>query len=141
MLQRKQSSESDPADWFFAAADRLRVADGTWERDGLTFSGIELLQEAMERYLKGYLIAKGWKLDRTHDLRKLLSVAMTHAPTLSAFQSFADELTDDFFAQHYPGGDWTHVGQNYETLRAEAGKIIALIEQSLPQFFPKPPTK
>ena len=141
MLQRKQSSELDPADWFFAAADRLRIADATWERDGLTLTGIELLQEAMERYLKGYLIAKGWHLDRTHDLRKLLSVAMTHDPALSAFQSFADELTDDFYSQHYPGGDWTNVGQNYETLRTQAGEIISLIEQSLPQFFPKPPTK
>ena len=25
MLHRKQSSETDPADWFFAAADRLRA--------------------------------------------------------------------------------------------------------------------
>lgn len=59
MLRRKQSSETDPADWFFAAADPLRVADGTWERDGLTLTGIELLQEAVERYLKGYLIVRG----------------------------------------------------------------------------------
>ena len=140
MLPRKKSSESDPADWFYVAAERLRAADVAWEHNGLTFSGIELLQEAMERYLKGYLIAVGWQLERTHDLRKLLSVAMTHDPAFAAFQSFTDELTDDFFAQHYPGGDWTYVGQNYESMRAQAGKIVALIQQSLPQFFPKPPT-
>ena len=139
MLRRKQTSETDPADWFFAAADRLRVADGTWERDGLTLTGIELLQEAVERYLKGYLIAKGWSLDRTHDLRKLLSVGMTYDPAFNRFKALVDELTDDFFAQHYPGGDWTNVGQNYETLRQQAGEIVSLIEQSLPQYFPKPP--
>jgi len=141
MLRRKQSSEMDPADWFFAAADRLRVADGTWERDGLTLTGIELLQEAAERYLKGYLIARGWSLDRTHDLRKLLSVAMGYDSGFGTFKSFVDELTDDFFAQHYPGGDWTNVGQNYETLRKQTGDLVALIAQSLPQYFPKPPTK
>lgn len=135
MLRRKQSSETDPGDWFFAAADRLRVADGTWERDGLTLTGIELLQEAVERYLKG------WSLDRTHDLRRLLSVAMTYDPAFNRFKPLADELTDDFFAQHYPGGDWTNVGQNYETLRKQTGEIISLIERSLPQYFPKPPTK
>jgi HEPN domain-containing protein len=135
MLHRKQSSETDPADWFFAAADRLRVADGTWERDGLTLSGVELLQEAVERYLKGWLIAQGWSLDRTHDLRKLISVAMTVDPAFNRFKSFADELTDDFFAQHYPGGDWTNVGQNYETLRQRAGEMIKLIQQNLPQYF------
>ena len=140
-MLRKQTSETDPADWFFAARDRLRGADTTWERNGLTLSGIELLQEAVERYLKSYLIAKGWSLDRTHDLRKLLSEAMTYDPAWTGFQALADELTDDFFAQHYPGGDWTNVGQNYETLRKQAGEIVSLIEQSLPQYFPKPPTK
>jgi HEPN domain-containing protein len=141
MLRRKQSSETDPADWFFSAADRLRVADWAWERDGLTLTGVELLQEAVERYLKGWLIARGWSLDRTHDLRKLISVAMTIDPAFNRFKSFADELTDDFFAQHYPGGDWTNVGQNYETLRKQAGEIVSLIEQSLPQYFPKSPAK
>ncbi|HAO79710.1 MAG TPA: hypothetical protein DCQ92_12190 [Verrucomicrobia subdivision 3 bacterium] len=96
MLRRKQSSETDPADWFFSAADRLRVADWAWERDGLTLTGVELLQEAVERYLKGWLIARGWSLDRTHDLRKLISVAMTIDPAFNRFKSFADELTDDF---------------------------------------------
>lgn len=141
MLPRKQSSETDPADWFFAAADRLHVADGAWERDGLTLTGVELLQEAIERYIKGYLLANGWPLDRTHDLRKLLSEAMTFEPAFGGYTSFADELTDDFFAQHYPGGDWTNVGQNYEALRKQAGEIISLIKQSLPQYFPQPPTK
>jgi HEPN domain-containing protein len=67
-------------------------------------TGVELLQETVERYLKGWLIARGWSLDRTHDLRKLISVAMTIDPAFNRFKSFADELTDDFFAQHYPGG-------------------------------------
>lgn len=136
MLRRKQSSEIDPADWFYAAADRIRVADATWERDGLTLTGIELLQEAVERYLKGYLIAKGWSLDRTHDLRKLLNVAMGYDPAFAAFKTFADELTEDFFSQHYPGGDWSNVGLNYETLRRQTGEMIELIRLSLPQFFP-----
>lgn len=140
MLRRKQSSETDPSDWFYAAADRLRAADGTWERDGLTLTGIALLQSAIERYLKGYLIAKGWVLERTHDLRKLVSVAMTYDPTFSKFTRFADELTEDYFAQHYPGGDWSNVGLNYESLRSQAGQLINLIQQSLPQFFPLPPT-
>ena len=140
-MLRKQSSETDPADWFFAGHDRLRGADAAWDHDGLTLTSIELLQEATERYLKGYLIAKGWPLERTHDLRLLVSVAVTYDSTFTRFQTFADELTEDFFAQHYPGGDWTHVGQNYETLRRQTGEIVSLIQQSLPLFFPNPPAK
>ncbi len=139
MLPRRQSSETDPADWFYLAADRLRSADGAWERDGLTLTGIELLQESVERYLKGYLIARGWPLERTHDLRRLLAIAIQHCAHFASFKAFADELTEDFFAQHYPGGDWTHVGSNYESLRNQAGQLIALIQRDLPQYFTTPP--
>lgn len=135
-MLRKLSNKTDPADWFYAAADRLKIADLAWRQEGLTQSGIELLQEAVERYLKGYLVAKGWRLRRTHDLDVLLADAITHAPRFGQFKDLADELTEEFFAQDYPGGDWTTLGQNYETLRRQAGAMIALVQQSLPQFFP-----
>ncbi|MFM8471861.1 MAG: HEPN domain-containing protein [Limisphaerales bacterium] len=135
----KPSDEKDPADWFYSAGDRLRVADCSWQHEGLTHSGVELLQEAAERYLKGYLIAKGWRLSRTHDLRKLVEEAQRHEPKFAGFSDLAKELTEDFFAQHYPGGDWSTVGSNYETLRRQVGQMIVLIQQNLPQFFPKTP--
>ena len=136
----KHSNEKDPSDWFYSAGDRLRAADSLWRHEGLTHSGIELLQEAAERYLKGYLIAKGWKLNRTHDLQKLLQEARRFDPGFGAFDAMTKELTEDFFSQHYPGGDWSDIGINYETMRAQCGEMLELIEQSLPQFFPKPPT-
>ena len=140
-MLRQQTDDKNPADWFAFAEERLRAADVLWEHQGLTASGIETLQEAVERYLKGYLIAKGWALIKTHDLERLLKEATAFDPTFNKFKSLAEELTEDFFAQHYPGEDTTLVGQNYETLRKQAGEIVALIEQSLPQYFPKPPTK
>ena len=139
MLSRKHSDETDPADWFCLATDRLKVADLAWKQEGLTASGIELLQEAIERYLKGYLIAKGWRLLRTHDLDQLVTEAKTYDPQFDRFHLFAEELTEDFFAQHYPGEDWQTIGQNYEKLRLQAGELIELIQQSLPQNFSKRP--
>jgi hypothetical protein len=44
-------------------------------------------------------------------------------------------LTRDFFAQHYPGGDWTDLGKNYELLRRQTGELIELIKQNVPQYF------
>ena len=138
-MLRKLSNESDPADWFYLASDRLKTADLAWKVEGLTASGIELLQESVERYLKGYLIAKGWKLIRTHDLSVLVSEAMTLDAQFKSFISLADELTRDFFAQHYPGGDWQTIGQHYPELRSQTGELVELIKNSLPQYFPKPP--
>ena len=96
---------------------------------------IELLQEAVERYLKGFLVAKGWKVKKTHDLDVLLIEATGFDPRFSTFQTLADELTRDFFAQHYPGGDWTDLGKNYESLRQQTGELVALIKTLLPPHF------
>ncbi len=122
--------EDNPLDWFYLTAERLRVADSVYQHEGITFSGIELLQEAVERYFKGYLIAKGWRLDRTHDLRKLVSEASQYDPTFLRFSDLATSLTEQFWAQHYPGDDLTDVGSDYETLRQQAGELIALIQAS-----------
>lgn len=71
-MLRKQTSETDPAYWFAFAEERLLAADSLWRNLGLTAAGIEILQEAVERYLKGYLVARNWKLIKTHDLERLL---------------------------------------------------------------------
>lgn len=139
-MLRKLTSEKDPADWFSFASERIHSADVLHRHEGLTGTGVEALQEGVERYLKGYLVAKGWKLIKTHDLAVLLKQAKQFDRDFSAYDAMAEELTEDFFAQHYPGEDTTFVGQNYETLRRQAGEMIELIRRSLPQFFPKPTT-
>ncbi len=69
------TSEDNPADWFLFGAERLKAADLIHRAEGPTWTGIELLQEAKERYLKGSLIGRGWQLERTHDLGKLIESA------------------------------------------------------------------
>jgi HEPN domain-containing protein len=101
MLHRP-TSENDPADWFAFAQERLRGCDLLREKEGITALGIEALQEAVERFLKGFLIGKGWRLEKSHDLQRLLTAAAKHEPEFSRFQDLEEELTLDFFAQHYP---------------------------------------
>src|SRR6266852_962735 len=127
-MLRRQTDETDPKDWFLFAADRLKSADRLWEMEGLTMTGIESLQEGVDRYLKGYLIAKGWRLEKIHDLMELTNQAAKFDPQFKQFAKFAAELTADFFAQHYPGGDLTGVGKDYEMLRKHAGDVVALIQ-------------
>ena len=119
------------------AQERIDSADSLWKHEGLTHTGIEALQEGVERYLKGYLVAKGWRLVRTHDLERLVTEAIQFDKTFDKFYGLSEELTDDFFAQHYPGEDTTHVGENYQQMRAAAGELIAEIQKQLPQFFSK----
>lgn len=135
-MLRRRTSETNPADWFEMGEDRLRGCDSLWKHEGLTLLGIEGLQEAVERYLKGYLVAKGWKLVKTHDLERLVKEAAGFDSAFARFHDLADELTADFFAQHYPGEDTTNVGANYEKMRADTGELISEIKKQLPQYFP-----
>jgi HEPN domain-containing protein len=138
-MLRKVTNAKDPADWFAFGLERLKAADVLYKYEGLTATGIETLQEGVERLLKGYLIANGWHLVKTHDLERLLREAIAFQPAFQQYKPFAAELTEDFFAQHYPGEDMSKVGRNYDELRKKAGEVLSLIADALPHYFPQPP--
>ena len=48
-------------------------------------------------------------------------------PTRKSFADLCESLTAQFWAQHYPGGDLTDVGTDYDDLRSQAEEMIALI--------------
>ena len=114
------------------AGERLRAADAVYRSEGVTYSCIELLQESVERYLKGYLIASGWRLERIHDLNRLVDAAASYDRRFRIFAPLAQSLTEQFWAQHYPGDDLDDVGSDYDDLRRQAGELIALILSSSP---------
>ena len=124
-----KTNENSPVDWLRSARTRLHSADLLHPLEGANESVIELLQEATERFLKAYLISRGWKLRRIHDLGALVAEAVELDARFAAFEDFADSLTDQFWAQHYPGGDLTDVGHDYPALRESLGRMIALIDE------------
>jgi HEPN domain-containing protein len=127
-----KTDETNPQHWFLLAADRLSAADVIYAHSGPTYTGIEVLQEAAERYLKGFLIAKGWELRKVHDLAFLNDVAKTFDARFAAFDDLCESLTEQFWAQHYPGGDLSAVGSDYEILRRQVGELAVLILASVP---------
>ncbi|MBM3883144.1 MAG: hypothetical protein FJ387_26095 [Verrucomicrobia bacterium] len=50
-----KTDETNPRDWFLLAQERLKAADAVREACGAGGSAVELLQEAAERYLKGWV--------------------------------------------------------------------------------------
>jgi len=123
-----KTDEKNPQDWLFLARERLEAADAVFQSLGATYSGIELLQEAVERFLKAFLISKGWELQKIHNLSTLLDHAIVRDERFKAHADLSENLTAQFWAQHYPGDDLSEVGLDYPELRQQAGKLIALIE-------------
>ncbi len=135
-----KTNENDPRDWLFLAKERLESADALAAQCGPSYSVVELLQEAVERYLKGYLVSHGWKLERIHDLPPLVEAATAFDPRFAAFDDLAISLTEQFWEQHYPGGDLTEVGSDYDELRRAVGEMAELIEAELRYLFPPSPS-
>ncbi len=126
-----KTDENNPLDWLRSAKIRLHSTDLLHPIEGATESVIELLQEASERFLKAYLLSRGWKLRKIHDLGALVAEAVNLDPRFTAFEDFADSLTDQFWAQHYPGGDLDEVGHDYLALRKSLGEMARLIETAI----------
>ena len=128
-----KTDEANPLDWLAAGKVRLRSADRLYEVEGSSPVVIELLQEAAERYLKAYLLSKNWPLVRTHDLNHLLAEAARRDVRFTQFAKVAQSLTEQFWEQHYPGGDLTEVGSDYDEQRRAVGEMAGLIEGELRQ--------
>jgi len=122
-----KTCEANPDDWMFLAKERLRAADLLQAAAGTSLSCIELLQESVERFLKGWLVGRGWQLQKVHDLTHLLQSCIDRDRRFEAFQDLAECLTEQFWAQHYPGGDISGVGHNYELMRKQVAELVTLV--------------
>ncbi|MBI3615929.1 MAG: HEPN domain-containing protein [Candidatus Omnitrophica bacterium] len=60
------------------------------------------LQQAIEKFLKGYLLSHGWSLKKIHDLEALLDDAIRVSPDLEAYRELCQQVTGYYFIERYP---------------------------------------
>lgn len=65
------------------------------------------LQQAIEKYLKGYLIATGWTLQRIHDLEVLIREAIDRDHDFAEFLEPCQRITEYYIETRYPTGLFT----------------------------------
>jgi HEPN domain-containing protein len=90
-----------PKDWFAKAAQDLKRVDALLAISDEEGAGFHL-QQAAEKYLKGYLLGRGWQLKRTHDLEDLINAAVqfdTHFETFREACRFSGEF---YVSERYP---------------------------------------
>jgi len=90
-----------PREWLrLAERDLSRVSRCLRDHD--TGAAGFFLQQALEKFLKAFLLARGWKLRRIHDLEALLDDALAHDPSLERFRPLCQEVTGYYLAERYP---------------------------------------
>jgi len=95
-----QSQNLYPYEWLDWAKQNWEVFHLSLDR-GLVFVAAYHLQQAVEKWLKAFLLYHRWQLERTHDLENLLAEAVKHEPSLQQYQAMCHRVKY-FIAARYP---------------------------------------
>ena len=91
-----------PDDWFARGKADLSAADILLRNKGDPQVAAALVQQGVEKYLKGWLLSKGWRLARVHDLQRLLDDAVAYEKKLARHYRLCEKLTAFYFVDRYP---------------------------------------
>ena len=97
---RKQAFE-----WFERGDHEIETAQLLYDEHGYTDSIAYHVQQAIEKYLKGYLVFKGQKPPWLHELDTLLNLVEKHASDLYVpFIELCERATRYYIEDRYPPG-------------------------------------
>jgi len=60
------------------------------------------LQQAVEKYLKGYLLSKGWKFKPVHNLERLLDEVIEFDYKFEQFREVCQRINPYYIEERYP---------------------------------------
>ena len=90
-----------PDDWINVAKKdwhRMAVLLEDGDPDGAAF----FLQQSLEKYLKAFLLGKGWKLRKIHELDTLLDFATEFDAGLEEFRELCERVSGYYYTERYP---------------------------------------
>lgn len=91
-----------PKQWFSKAEADLGSAKILFREGGATDTICFLCQQAVEKYLKGYLISKKKKFGKIHDLAALLALCGEIDKEFLDWYKEAEKLTSYYIETRYP---------------------------------------
>ena len=128
-MQNKESSY--PKDWFAKADNDLNAAEILLRAKNLQSAAFHI-QQAVEKYLKGYLLSKGWKLRRIHELDELLDEAAAYNSAIEKFRNLCEVATEYYIEEKYPILVPTELNKNeLEKVLSEAKGLIKFIREAV----------
>lgn len=90
--------------WFERGEHDLVTAKISITQEGYPDVILFLLHQAIEKYIKGYLLWHGWELKKIHDLETLLTEAMEFDKGFEKYLDFGRRLTAYYYEERYPPG-------------------------------------
>ncbi len=114
------------ADWFAQGDLDVQAAEILLAQGGPLPIVAFHLQQAMEKYLKGFLLSTGWPLRRIHDLEVLVQEAIARDVDFAPFLAPCQRITEYYIETRYPIG--LHTPFQRDSLEADLDTLRELIE-------------
>jgi HEPN domain-containing protein len=114
-----------PDDWFAKAAKDLQRVDILLAADDIEGAGFHL-QQAAEKYLKGFLLSKSWPLKRIHDLEVLLNEAMNYNIQFQDYLDACIMAREFYIEERYP-----FITESLPPERQELERAIQIIHEMI----------
>jgi HEPN domain-containing protein len=115
-----------PADWLRIAEKDLARVERLLSDQDAEAAGF-FLQQAIEKFLKAFLLSKGWQLKRIHDLEALLNAALKYDTSLESYRAGCQKITAFYSVERYPF--ITEADLTEEDVRGSLGQVSGLIEK------------
>jgi HEPN domain-containing protein len=116
-----------PAEWFAKAEEDIRAAELLLTHDGPLGIAAFLVQQATEKYLKGYLLSTGWSFERIHDLEALIEEASARDAAFASFLDACQRITEYYIEGRYPIGLTSALVQEEVTASLEDARRLATL--------------
>jgi HEPN domain-containing protein len=92
-------------EWLVRGDHDIETAELLYEGRGYADAIAYHIQQAIERYLKGYLVSKGQRPPRVHELDTLLTLVSRFQPDLhEPFIELCEKATRYYIEDRYPPG-------------------------------------
>ena len=89
-------------EWFERGKRDLEVAKILLSDEKYSDVVLFHIHQAVEKYLKGFLIYKGWKLKKIHDIEVLITEAASFNKEFQKYLDFSRKLTAFYLEERYP---------------------------------------
>ena len=118
--------------WFERAQKDIEDAELLLKESRTVENAALLIQQAIEKYLKGFLIYHDWELEKIHDLITLINYASKIDDSFEEFVPSLRMITNFYFESRYPiAYEPEYTKEEIRKSLKEAKKLIALIKEKV----------
>jgi HEPN domain-containing protein len=117
-------------DWFAHAELDMADAKVLLKYKGSSETIAFHLQQAAEKYIKGYLVKHGWSLKKIHDIEALLTAASRYNEFFREFLDLGRLISAAYIESRYPSGPPKEYSYKQITeWLAQTEKLITFIKE------------